>query len=126
MYEISVKDHFSAAHRLVDYQGDCSNVHGHNCEVRVSLRREELDGIGTAVDFHVVKRKLKEILDEMDHSDLNDHRVFSKVNPTSERLAKFIYDELVEHVKDDRVNVHRVSVSESPGTAAVYFEGPLD
>ncbi len=122
MYEISVKDHFSAAHRLIDYQGDCSKVHGHNWEVVVWLRAEELDAIGIAVDFRVVKRRLKEILDEMDHSDLNTHRVFSTVNPTSETLAKFIYDELSNHVNDDRVRVHRVSVSESPGTAAVYFE----
>lgn len=122
MYEISVKDHFSAAHRLVDYQGDCSKVHGHNWEVIVWLRAETLDAIGIAVDFRVVKRGLRKVLDEMDHSDLNTHRVFSQLNPTSETLAKFIYDELSAQIYDERVCVHRVSVSESPGTAAVYFE----
>ncbi len=122
MYEVSVKSHFSAAHRLVDYNGDCSKVHGHNWEVIVYLRSEKLDAIGIAVDFRQVKKWLNEILGEMDHSNLNEHRVFSRINPTSEALAKFIFDELRQRLAESDADVHRVSVSESPGTSATYFE----
>ncbi len=49
MFEIDITRDFSAAHRLSGYQGDCSNLHGHNWTVMAVVQANELDEIGIAV-----------------------------------------------------------------------------
>jgi 6-pyruvoyltetrahydropterin/6-carboxytetrahydropterin synthase len=71
MYEISVESSFSAAHRLKNYQGPCENLHGHNWLVRATVRSEGLNASGLGIDFKVLKERLREILAELDHRDLN-------------------------------------------------------
>ena len=56
MYEIEITRHFSGAHRLEGYPGDCRKLHGHNWLVTVRLTAEKLDEIGIAVDFKILKR----------------------------------------------------------------------
>ena len=121
MYEISVKTRFSAAHRLRDYAGDCANVHGHNWEVVVRLEASDLDGLGIAMDFREVKKYLADVVAELDHTDLNTHPAFVSVNPTSERLARFIFDKMAGRIDNEYVRVKRVQVAENQDTVAAYF-----
>lgn len=122
MYEVFTQDHFSAAHRLINYKGNCSRWHGHNWVVKVVLQASELDEIGIAVDLRMLRTRLREVLKELDHSELNDHEHFSKNNPTCEVIAKYIYQRMSEIFNDDRVNVARVEIDETPNSGAVYYE----
>ena len=122
MFEIAVRREFSAAHRLVDYPGNCSRYHGHNWAVTAHLRAPELNSLGMAMDFREVKRHLGEVLDALDHSDLNQLADFTATNPTSEVIARYVYRELVARFVDGDVLVVRVDVSETPNTVASYFE----
>ena len=92
MYEIFVKNSFSAAHRLRGYPGECARYHGHNWEVTAYLRTEEMDETGLTVDFRAFKETLGDILSEFDHRDLGDHPAFREVNPSSEVLAHVILE----------------------------------
>jgi len=56
----------------------------------VELAGEKLDHIGMLVDFKVLKKNLKKLLNELDHTYLNEHPYFKEVNPTSENMAKYI------------------------------------
>jgi len=116
MYEIEVFSNFSAAHRLRDYKGKCENIHGHNWKVGVTISIAKLDKIGIAVDFGDVKRQLKEILKKFDHKNLNGLAYFRRVNPTSENLARFIYEQLKK-----RLPVSSVSVWEAEDSKATYY-----
>ena len=69
------------------------------------------------IDFKILKEKLKDILEELDHSNLNELESFKKKNPTSENIAKFIIDRL----KKDGVSPERISVWESDSSCATYF-----
>ena len=53
MFELDIRREFSAAHQLKGYNGDCSNLHGHNWTVEVFIRSEHLDEVGIALDFKV-------------------------------------------------------------------------
>lgn len=121
MYEISVISSFSAAHRLRDYQGNCVNLHGHNWEVCAVLQSENLDEQGICIDFRDVKGTLNSILDEFDHSDINEHPDFTKLNPTSENLAKYIYERLQGELQNVDARVVRVEVAENANSRAAYF-----
>jgi 6-pyruvoyltetrahydropterin/6-carboxytetrahydropterin synthase len=121
-FEIYVKDHFSAAHSLKGYSGDCARVHGHNWMVEVFVRCAELDDLGIGVDFRDVKTALKEVLERIDHHDLNDLPLFADQNPTSENIARFLYKELSRRLNTPAARVSRVKVSETPGAGAFYWE----
>ena len=122
MFELDVEREFSSAHNLKGYNGNCSEKHGHNWGVQVFVRSNSLDEIGIAVDFKALKRELDAILLELDHKDLNTIPPFDTINPTSENIARIIYQELSRRLNDDRIKVARVSVEESPGSRASYFE----
>jgi queuosine biosynthesis protein QueD len=121
VYEVSITTHFSAAHRLVGYEGCCRNVHGHNWEVTVKVRGRELDELGMLVDFRHVKAAVGEVLEELDHADLNELPAFSGPNPTSENIAKYVYEKIAAGFDGDRCAIHHVTVSETPRTGVTYW-----
>ena len=122
MYEITTEAHFSAAHRLRNYDGPCENLHGHNWVVRASVRCEALDKSGLGIDFKILKRRLHTILDEFDHRDINE--VFDPLglSPSSENIARYIYGKLNALLAGDGAKAFRVEVQETPGNCAAYFE----
>lgn len=122
MYEIFVRSHFSAAHYLRDYPGNCEKLHGHNWTVEVSVRSSVLDDLGMAVDFRVVKKGLREVLSELDHTDLNQLDYFLARNPSSENIAAYIYSRLKPFFKEREYFLHKVTVGETPDTGVHYWE----
>ena len=120
MYEITVKQHFDAAHYLRGYQGKCEKVHGHRFEVVVSVRAEELGRVGLAYDFVELKEHLKGILSRYDHVCLNDIAPFDEINPSSENIAATIYRELGVGLKEAPVSLVSVQVWESPESGVTY------
>ena len=119
MYKIKVTDKFSAAHRLLEYNGSCERLHGHTWKIELEIEGSKLDNLGLLIDFREVKKYLKKITDELDHTFLNEHPYFTKLNPTAEHLSKFIYDK----IKKDIMLLKSVSVWESDNTLATYYEG---
>jgi 6-pyruvoyltetrahydropterin/6-carboxytetrahydropterin synthase len=122
VFEVYVKTQFSAAHSLKGYPGDCARVHGHNWIIEVFVKCKELDEIGIGIDFRDIKQSVKDVLQGLDHFNLNDLPAFKDVNPTSENIAKFLYKELGKKLNSDVVKVSKVKVSETPGAGAFYWE----
>ena len=122
MYEITVKSQFSGAHYLREYRGKCEKIHGHNWLVEATLCGEKLDDTGMLLDFKELKKALNSILDEFDHTLLNDHPEFKNQNPSAERIAKYIFHRMKESIGTDLVKVKEVCVHESDSSRAVYWE----
>lgn len=121
MFELSVQREFSAAHALV-IKGRREPTHGHNWRVTAAVAGEKLDADGLLVDFHLIERKLDEIVGRFNNANLNELGPFDRVNPTAEHVVKHIADELVKSLPAS-VKLRRVSVTEAPGCAAsVVFE----
>ena len=118
MFEVKIEDHFSAAHHLLNYEGECEHQHGHNWKVEVFAIGENLDKSGILIDFKILKKELKEVLEELDHKDLNELPAFKNISPSSENIAKYIYQQL----KKDFSILTKVSVWETDNARATYFE----
>jgi 6-pyruvoyltetrahydropterin/6-carboxytetrahydropterin synthase len=118
MYSIKVEANFSAAHNLRGYKGKCEELHGHNWKIEVVAEKNKLDKIGMVLDFKYLKNELNKVLEELDHDYLNKHPYFKKVNPTSENIAKYIYDSLKSKVK----SLKSVVVWESENSSATFYE----
>ncbi|MCK5808533.1 6-carboxytetrahydropterin synthase QueD [bacterium] len=114
------EDFFSAAHHLREYKGKCENVHGHNWRVRLEVTRDALTKEGFICDFTLLKQVLKDILDRLDHRDINATPPFDKINPTAENLGTYIFTEADRQLKevDAQLSVLRVKVWESEKSCA--------
>ena len=126
MFELKIRNHFSAAHKIVEHAGKCRFLHGHNWNVDVLVQSESLDPIGMAVDFSHLKAALKEILAPLDHVYLNDLPLFSTVekNPTAENISRHIFNEMGGRLREiaPQARVARVDVYETDTCSASYFE----
>ena len=123
MYEISVEKHFDAAHYLRGYRGKCEAMHGHRYRVVVKVEAQKLDDIGLAYDFTDLKRYLREILNRLDHTCLNDIPPFDEINPSAENIAATIYSELQDRLAAAPVTLTAVEAWESPEQGVAYRPG---
>ena len=123
MYEVFVERDFAAAHYLRDYPGNCEHLHGHNWIVRVYVRTAGLNDIDVGIDFRDLKRIVDRVLDELDHTNINEHPAFKERNPSSENIARFIYEQVKTGLASfDGVRIDRVTVCETPKTGVTYWE----
>ena len=120
MYQVSVEQHFDAAHFLRGYQGKCEALHGHRFQAVVKVSATEVNNIGMAYDFAELKGYLRDILARFDHTCLNNVPPFDKINPSSENIASTIYDELKPRLARAPVSLTCVEVWESPQTGVTY------
>jgi 6-pyruvoyltetrahydropterin/6-carboxytetrahydropterin synthase len=122
MYTVTIETEFSAAHIIRGYNGPCSRLHGHNWKVTVEAKTEVLDTLGMSVDFYVLQKKTEEITAKFDHRDINSIPPFDKeLNPTSENIARYIYDEL-KKLLPPRVKLSFVAIGETGQYTAKYSE----
>jgi len=107
MYRVTRELLFCYGHRLLDYEGKCRHLHGHNGRAVITLAAAELDRLGMVLDFSRLKRVVGQWIDEtIDHKMLlheNDPMLpflrqqgepvfIMKVNPTAANIARLIYD----------------------------------
>ncbi len=121
MYKLQVEADFSSAHNLRGYKGKCEELHGHNWKVELTVGSKDLDKTGMVLDFKFLKASLNKILDKLDHKYLNEIDYFKEVNPTSENIAKYIYDSL----KSEVPVLVSITVWESDKARATYYEPRL-
>lgn len=120
MYHLTIHTHFAAAHNLINYQGDCENLHGHNWKVEVTVAARELDMAGLGIDFKILKRETNRVLDQLDHKYLNEIPPFKELSPSSENIARYLFEQLDAVLGSDNVRVEKVNVWESEYACASY------
>jgi 6-pyruvoyltetrahydropterin/6-carboxytetrahydropterin synthase len=112
---------------LDNYQGKCSNIHGHTWTVEVVVAGDKLDRCGMLLDFKILKEKLLSVIGDLDHGYLNEIEPFSggaeAYNPTAENIARYIYTRIAADLEGavEGLKVRRVRVWESPEASACYY-----
>ena len=118
MYEIKTQAFFSAAHHLLNYEGECENQHGHNWMVEAFVRGEVLNQSNILIDYKVLKKELNAVLATLDHKDINELPEFKGDSPSSEMIAAYIYSRLKERI----VQLSKITVWETQTSCCSYFE----
>ncbi len=119
---LEVADRFEAAHRLYSWRGAPESAHGHSWRVVARLASDTLDGEGMAYDFVAVREALAALTARLDHRDLNALPPFDRESPTTERVARWLFDELRATLPG--APLVAVSVGEGPDCTATYFADP--
>ena len=122
---------FCYGHRLLNYDGKCKHLHGHNGKIEMDIATNKLDARGMAYDFSDIKKMVKNWIDTtLDHRMLLNKEdpicVFLKEqgepiflmngNPTAENIAKLIFEE----AKKMNLPVEEIRLWESPDSYATY------
>jgi 6-pyruvoyltetrahydropterin/6-carboxytetrahydropterin synthase len=131
MYSVTKVIQFSYGHRLLDYNGKCSQLHGHNGKIDIELSRDRLDRRGMVWDFDEIKKKMQRWIDaNLDHAmllrkddpavkplrKLRERIFLMEANPTAESIAKLIFD----YAKQCRFPVSAVRFWETERSCATY------
>jgi 6-pyruvoyltetrahydropterin/6-carboxytetrahydropterin synthase len=122
MFELKIVSHFSAAHQLREFHGECEKLHGHNWKIEVYVIGDALQENGLLMDFRVIKNETKRILDGLDHKFLNELEKFKTTNPSSENIAHHIFMTLSGVLNKEGVRVSKVTAWESENACASYME----
>lgn len=120
MYELRVITQFAAAHQLRIFGGKCEKLHGHNWRIEVSLAGNKLNDGGLLIDFREVKEATDGILEELDHSFLNELPQFEGQSPSSENIAAYVFEKLSSKLNNKRIRVTKVTAWESDSAGASY------
>jgi 6-pyruvoyltetrahydropterin/6-carboxytetrahydropterin synthase len=112
MHRVSRQIDFCYGHRLLNYEGKCRYLHGHNGRAVITIEAEMLDERGMVLDFSDIKRVVSGWIDDnLDHrmilhrddpvvpllQQMNEPLYLLDVNPTAENIARLIYDFTLEH-----------------------------
>ena len=119
MYELTVVGRFAAAHSLRNFKGRCEALHGHNWRVEVTVQGEKLGEADLLFDFGELKALMRQTLEDLDHHFLNEVPPFDQQNPSSELLAKHIYEDIASRLPV-QVQMAWVAVWESDDSRALY------
>jgi len=123
MFKLKVQGYFSSAHYLRNYKGSCENLHGHNWKVELLVEGSQLNNSDILIDFKTLKDILKETLNELDHKLLNEIPYFKNINPSSERLAEYIFKKIKNKLSQySNIKVKEVTVYETDKASATYYE----
>jgi 6-pyruvoyltetrahydropterin/6-carboxytetrahydropterin synthase len=105
-YQVTKTIEFSYGHRLLEHQGKCRYLHGHNGMLEIDVDSEHLDGLGMVIDFSRLNEVVKAWVNEhLDHKMLLCHEdpmlpalqaagepVFvTEENPTAEAIAALVW-----------------------------------
>ncbi len=121
MYEVETISSFSAAHRLMDYKGKCEHLHGHNYRVEVICRAEAPRSGGMVIDFGDLKKAVWIVLEKLDHAYLNDIEPFTKIDPSAENLAFYIFNKVENELGPLGSLLHKITVWESDSSRASFI-----
>jgi 6-pyruvoyl-tetrahydropterin synthase len=99
MYAVTVRDHVMVAHSLRgDVFGPAQQLHGATFVVDATFRREELDPDGIVVDLGRAAEQLRQVAGRLSYRNLDEEPAFAGTNTTTEVLARWFADRLVEGV----------------------------
>lgn len=124
---------FCYGHRLLNYNGKCRHLHGHNGIVEIDIESDSLDELGMVVDFGEIRQKIKGWIDlNLDHKmilcrqdpmvslleGMEEPLYLMDENPTAENIAKHIYKE----AEKQGFKVKEIRLWETPSSYASYRE----
>ena len=112
MFQVTREIDFCYGHRLLNYEGECKYLHGHNGRVVITIEAEKLDHRGMVLDFSDIKRVVSTWIDEnLDHrmllhrndpvvpmlQELGEPLYLLDNNPTAENIARLIHEFTAGH-----------------------------
>lgn len=122
-YIVTVRSSFEAAHALRTYRGITEPMHGHTWKVEAEYETDKLDSDDLSVDFIPTKIALNKASSRLDHTNLNEIPPFNDINPSTEMVAHWFWDELLKDSPENCL-LKSVTVWEGPDQSVKIEKAP--
>ena len=119
-FTIRVEARFEAAHNLREYKGAPEPLHGHSWKVEAKFKCSKLDHEDIGIDYVEVERAIRDLARRFDHRYINEIPPFDKINPTSENIARWFFDELNRPEIKQKAQLAEIIVWEGPEAYVAY------
>ena len=119
-FTIRVEARFEAAHNLRQYKGAPEPLHGHSWKVEAKFQCEKLDHEDIGIDYVEVEEAIRELANRFDHRYINEIPPFDRINPTSENMARWFFDQLNKPKIKKDTQLLEVIVWEGPEAYVSY------
>jgi len=121
MYSVRIRNHIMIAHSLKDKAfGPAQNMHGATYVVDAVFSSRELTKENIVIDIGLAHEVLKKVLKELDYQNLDELPQFKNKLTTTEFLARYIHDQLLEETRSLFTGVIEVILGESHVAWASY------
>ena len=121
MFTVTVVEDFVAQHYLtVPDPGPEGEPHSHHYEFELTFRGPELNEYDYLVDIDDVNAGIEDLLARYEDTMLNDLPEFEGYNPSVERFAEVVWEQVTETVTDDTVEEVAVTIWEDNEAHAAY------
>jgi len=116
---------FDSAHRLHNYEGACSQLHGHTWRLQVTLCGRANPVTGLLIDFKDLKALVElHVIDVLDHKDITEYfDRLNGMNTTVENLSEWIFNTLERVVLAQQCELYSIKIWETPSSCAEYRKG---
>lgn len=121
MFELKIQRVFAASHALTRAGLPIEEAHEHTWKCEVCIAAKELDDSGCAVDFIDADRMIDGVLEKISGRNFVDLPYFGNISPSTENIAKYIFDELSKAFDDGNARLFRVTVWEDEDHSASYL-----
>ena len=118
MLTVTIKDQFESAVKLYNYSGSCANVHGHTYRIAVTFFNTD-QSADMVVDYYEAKNWVEQAIAPLDHKFINELKPFDKVSPTTENIAKWLY-QTITHLTTKNIEVLTITLSENDHFSVTY------
>ena len=112
-YKLTVRLEFQAAHQIIGYEGKCARLHGHNYQAGFEVTAHKLNHLDIAIDSVDIKNAAKDVIDCLDHHNLNELDYFKGMNPTAETIAQFLFHQVADKINSDAVTLTAITLWET-------------
>lgn len=117
---IRVEARFEAAHHLREYKGVPEPLHGHSWKVEAKFKCQKLDHESIGIDYVHVEKAIRGLAEQFDHRNINEIPPFDTLNPTSENIARWFFDQLNRPEMKQAAELSEVIVWEGPEAYVAY------
>ena len=118
MIKVTIKHSFQSAVYLRDYEGPCANLHGHTYQVAVTFSNKS-HTTDMVIDFYEAKSIVKSVTDRIDYKHINDIKPFDTINPTTENICQWLYNELNKIIPNNII-IPAITLAENDSFFVTY------
>lgn len=119
-FSLFINHSFSAQRRLPGYEGKCGQLHTTYFKLQLEIATIEPPANGFVIDFYQIKKELETLLDPMVGEVLNDIPPFDKLTPSTENVARWLYQQFVPSIDNTVAKLIAITTWEDENFAARY------
>ncbi len=120
MYKAILKSSFRASHAVKMPDGTVEKAHWHDWKLTSCFSRDSLDELGFVIEFGLCQEIINSATTTLANQNINELGIFSPNYPTTELIAKYIFEQIATRLPSTTIKLDYVELTEQPNCLVRY------